>query len=206
MTGDKVGQMGVWTDEKRIGDEQTIMTTHCPDCRSFSLTTAQLVSDSSSVGHRAACMVCGETGNTERWLQGTISIPADNLSFCWRLFLAEHEWIPLGLKTHFYCNKPEFKLLGCVLAGKKYIGVTHSAVCVCTEGEVVGCVQLEIDSPADGLQKPSQKNTSIVFESLIVFLHHLISQFDMEFGSEDCSQWSAPVTYQPSLCFFALLS
>lgn len=36
------------------------MTTHCPDCRSFSLTTAQLVSDSSSVGHRPACMVCRE--------------------------------------------------------------------------------------------------------------------------------------------------
>lgn len=33
------------------------MFTHCPDCRSFSLTTAQLVSDSSSVGHRAACIV-----------------------------------------------------------------------------------------------------------------------------------------------------
>lgn len=33
-----------------------IRTTHCPDCRSFSLTTAQLVRDSSSVGQRAACM------------------------------------------------------------------------------------------------------------------------------------------------------
>lgn len=36
--------------------------THCPDCRSFSLTTAQLVSDSSSVGQRAACMVCTGVG------------------------------------------------------------------------------------------------------------------------------------------------
>lgn len=78
MTGAKVGQMGVWMDEKRIGDEQTITTTHCPDCRSFSLTTAQLVSDSSSVGHRAACMVCEENGNTEQWLRDTVYIPADN--------------------------------------------------------------------------------------------------------------------------------
>lgn len=41
-------------------DEWAIMTTHCPEVRSFSLTTAQLVSDSSSVGHLAACMVCKE--------------------------------------------------------------------------------------------------------------------------------------------------
>lgn len=56
--------LGGWENDWRGGhidecsDEQAITTTHCPDCRSFSLTTAQLVSDSSSVGQRAACMVC----------------------------------------------------------------------------------------------------------------------------------------------------
>lgn len=51
--------------DKRI-DEEAIMTTHCPDCRSFSFTTAQLVSESSSVGHRAACMVCEEKEEEKR--------------------------------------------------------------------------------------------------------------------------------------------
>lgn len=46
------------------------MTTHCPDWRSFSLTTAQLVRDSSSVGQRAACMVWWR----ER-TENTVSIP-----------------------------------------------------------------------------------------------------------------------------------
>lgn len=35
--------------------------TYCPEGKSFSFTTAQLVSDSSSVGHLAACIGC-ETG------------------------------------------------------------------------------------------------------------------------------------------------
>lgn len=63
------GYMGAGTDENmrdacidKANNGWAIRTTHCPDCRSFSLTTAQLVSDSSSVGHRAACMVCEERG------------------------------------------------------------------------------------------------------------------------------------------------
>lgn len=35
--------------------------THSPSCWSFSLMTAQLVSDSSSVGHRAVCIICTES-------------------------------------------------------------------------------------------------------------------------------------------------
>lgn len=57
-----------YVDKSNEGPAPT--TTHCPDCRSFSLTTAQLVSDSSSVGHRAACMVCEEEdGEKEQCLK-----------------------------------------------------------------------------------------------------------------------------------------
>lgn len=34
------------------------LNTHCPDLKSFSLATTQLVRDSSSVGHLATCITC----------------------------------------------------------------------------------------------------------------------------------------------------
>ncbi len=53
---------------KRDDSDESVVwvNTHCPDCRSFSLTTAQFVSDSSSVGHRAACIVCRNIMKRER--------------------------------------------------------------------------------------------------------------------------------------------
>lgn len=44
--------------------------TYCPDCRSFSLTTAQFVNDSSSVGHRAACIVWDRHKEVNEWYGG----------------------------------------------------------------------------------------------------------------------------------------
>lgn len=38
--------------------ERATVHTYCPDWKSFSFTTAQLVKDSSSVGHLAACIGC----------------------------------------------------------------------------------------------------------------------------------------------------
>lgn len=43
--------------------------THCSNCGSFSLMTAQLVSDSSSVGHRPACIIWKRRAeNNVNWL------------------------------------------------------------------------------------------------------------------------------------------
>lgn len=41
--------------------------TYCPEGKSFSFTTAQLVSDSSSVGHLAACIGCGREKETIKY-------------------------------------------------------------------------------------------------------------------------------------------